>query len=242
MKKVIFIVFFLFLIFFFSFQAVLAEGDLCKDKQGGRLILSATAGPRSFNPIVAKETSTTAITGLIFEGLTATDGVAQEVEPNLAEDWKVSEDGKTWTFYLRKDVEWFDGVSFTAEDVAFTFNRLVFNPEVPTSARDIFTVEGKTIEVKKIDTFIVEFNLPIKFAPFLRMMSQNILPKHRLEGVVERGEFSYHWGLDTKPEEIVGTGPFKLKSFRPGERVVLKKITTIGKKVNVDVGFLTWMS
>ncbi len=208
----------------FSFQLVLAEeANFCRVRQGGRLVLSATSGPKSFNPIVAKETSTTAITGLIFEGLTRTDGVTQEVKPNLAQSWEVSEDGKTWIFYLRQDARWFDGKPFTADDVVFTFNHLIFNPDIPSSSRDIFIVEGRPIAVEKIDDFTVSFRLPVVFAPFLRMMAQNILPKHRLKDVVERGEFNYHWGLGTKPEDIIGTGPFKLRSFRPEERVILER-------------------
>jgi len=189
----------------------------------GRLILSATSDPKSFNPIVAKETSTTAITGLIFEGLTETNGVTLEVEPNLAHRWEVSDDGKVWTFYLREDLYWSDGKLFTSDDVVFTFNQLIYNPDIPTSARDIFTIEGKIFKVTKIDKFTVRFSLPCQFAPFLRSMSQEILPKHVLEEIVREGKFNYHWGLDTKPEDIIGTGPFKLESYLPGERIILTR-------------------
>lgn len=230
MKKIFFII----LILFFSIQLILAQDNTCQVKEGGKLILSTTTGPKSFNPIVAKETSTTAITGLIFEGLTRINGVTQEVEPNLAKKWDVSEDGKTWTFYLREDVSWFDGEPFTADDVVFTFNQLIFNPEIETSARDIFMVEGKIIEVKKIDRFTVRFNLSTKFAPFLRAMGQSILPKHILEDVVEKGEFNYFWGINIKPEQLIGTGPFKLKKYISGERIVLEKNKNYWRKSKED--------
>ncbi len=190
-------------------------------KYGGSLRLSATSGPKSFNPIVAKETSTTAITGHIFEGLTRTNGATLEVEANLAKSWDVSEDGKTWIFYLRRGVRWFDGEQFKSDDVVFTFNQLIYNSDIPTSARDIFTIEGKTFKVEKVDDFTVKFTLPVKFAPFLRSMSQEILPKHLLEDIVKKSKFSYHFGLDTKPQDIIGTGAFKLKSYRHGESIVL---------------------
>ncbi|MFC1514276.1 ABC transporter substrate-binding protein [Candidatus Omnitrophota bacterium] len=190
---------------------------------GGTILLSTTSDPKSFNPVVAKETSTTAVTGLIFEGLTTTNGVTMEVEPNLASSWTVSPDGLVWRFELRKDVTWSDGKPFTSDDVVFTFNKLIYNPDIPSSARDIFTVEGKTFTVEKIDRYTVAFRLPLKFAPFLRMMSQDILPKHALEAVVEEGKFNYYWGLDADPKELVGTGPFMLEKFFPGERIVLHK-------------------
>lgn len=207
----------------FSFTGLGKETSFSAGKPGGRLVLPATSGPRSFNPIVAKETSTTAITNLIFEGLTKTCGLTQEIKPNLAQSWQVSEDGKEWVFHLRQGVTWFDGAPFSADDVVFTFRKLIFNPGIATSARDIFMVEGKKIEVEKIDELSVKFILPTKFAPFLQAMSQSILPKHRLKKVVEQGRFNYHWGLNTAPEEIVGSGPFKLKRFLPGERVVLER-------------------
>ena len=213
----------------FSQQPNKVTSNRCS-KCGGELILSTTSDPKSFNPIIAKETSTTAITGLIFEGLTRTNGVTLQVEPNLAYKWEVDKEGLVWTFHLRKDVRWNDGKPFTSEDVVFTFNQLIYNPDIPTSARDIFTVKGKKFVVEKIDKFTVRFTLPCKFAPFLRSMSQEILPKHILKDVVKEGKFNYHWGIDSKPSEIVGTGPFKLKSYLPGERIVLVRNPYYWKK------------
>ena len=190
---------------------------------GGELVLSTLAGPKTFNSIVANETSSTEVTGLIFEGLTRTNGITTEVEPNLAESWEHSEDGLTWTFHLRKDVLWSDGVPFTAADVVFTFDSLIFNEAVPTSSRDIFTIEGQRIEVTALDEHTVRFKLPRRFAPFLRALGQDILPKHCLEGVVAAGKFPAAWGVATPPREIVGTGPFQLTSFLANQRVTLSR-------------------
>ncbi len=220
MKKIV--IFSLFLFLFFSVFTHAKDNSSC-EKCGGTLVLSTITDPKSFNPIVSKEANVGAIMGLIFEGLTRTNGVTTEVEPNLAQSWKVSEDGKIWTFYLRQDVKWFDAEPFTADDVVFTFNKLIYNPDIPTSARDIFTIDGKIFKVEKIDKFTVRFTLPVKFAPFLRGMGHEILPKHILEKVVEEGKFNYHWGLDAKLEEIIGTGPFRLKRYLPGERIILVK-------------------
>jgi peptide/nickel transport system substrate-binding protein len=54
-------------------------------------------------------------------------------------------------------------------------------------------------------------------------MSVTILPKHALEKVVKAGKFIFHWGIDSKPQDIVGTGPFYLDSYRPGERMIFKR-------------------
>lgn len=192
-------------------------------RYGGALVISSSSIPKSFNPIIAKETSTTFVTGFIFEGLTTTDAITHQVRPNLAKTWKVDLTGKEWTFYLRKDVFWNDGVQFTAYDVKFTFDRLIFNPDIPTSSRDVFTIDSKQIQIKVIDRFTVKFILPDRFAPFLRLMSQEILPEHKYRKIVDEKKFSFVMGLDSKPQDIVGTGPFVLEDFRPGEWVILKK-------------------
>ena len=190
---------------------------------GGELVLSAIADPKSFNPILAKETSTTAITGLLFEGLTRTNGITTEVEPNLAKSWEVDETGLIWTFHLREDVQWFDGQRFSADDVVFTFDELIYNPQVPNSAKDIFTIKGEIFKVEKLDEFTARFTLPVKFAPFLRGMSQEILPRHILQQSVRRGEFNSAWGLNTPPNEIIGTGPFRLVKYLSGQRIALER-------------------
>ncbi len=193
-------------------------------RRGGHLIVSSIANPKSFNPVIAQETSTTAITQYIFDGLTRVSGITDEVEPGLAKSWDVSPDGLTWTMHLREDVKWNDGVPFTADDVVFTYKQLVYNKDIPTSSRDVFTIEGKEFEVVKVDDHTVTFTTPSKFAPFLRGLAlQEIMPKHILEEPVAKGEFNSTWGVDAKPEEIVGTGPFMLERYEPSQRVVLKR-------------------
>src|SRR6185503_9092600 len=181
-------------------------------RYGGSIVLSG-GDPKSFNDIIAKETSTTEITELIFEGLTTLDVHTLKVQPQLAETWEISEDGLTWTFRLRQDVKWNDGVPFTADDVVFTFNDLIYNEDIPSSARDVFTIDDQPFKVEKMDDFTVKFTLPVKFAPFLRGMTQAILPRHKLQQAVEEGEFNFTWGIDADPKEIVGTGPFKLVRY-----------------------------
>jgi len=220
-------VFFLFLLSFFLLQTHQANSTT---KYGGQLVIASTSDPKSFNDIMAKETSTTMVTELIFEGLTKMNAVTFKVEPQLAERWQVSSDGLTWTFFLRRDVVWADGQPFTADDVVFTFNDLIFNPQIPSSARDVFSIDGKTFRVEKVDDYTVQFILPVKFAPFLQGMSQLILPQHKLKQAVAEEKFTFTWGIDTPPQEIIGTGPFKLVEYRPGERLVFERNPRYWKK------------
>ncbi len=198
--------------------------------RGGQIVVPVSSDPKTFNDIVASETTSSAVTEMLFEGLTTVDPISLQVIPQLAERWEVSSDGLSWTFYLRHGVTWSDGVPLTAADVVFTFNDLIYNPAIPSSSRDVFTIEGKKFLVEALDDFRVRFTLPVKFAPFLRSMSQAILPKHCLKAAVDRGQFSFTWGIDTPPQNIVGTGPFYLKQYVPGQRLVFERNAHYWKK------------
>jgi len=190
---------------------------------GGQIVLSTFSDPKSFNPITSNETSTSEFTDYMFEGLTRTNGVTTEIESHLAQSWSVDSSGKVWTFVLRPGVRWFDGSPFSAYDVEFTFNKLVYNDDIPNSLRDIFTLDGKQIGVKALDSARVQFRLPVKFAPFLSSVGVSILPEHVYAPMVKAGTFSSAMGADSKPRDIVGTGPFMLDSYRPGQSLVLKR-------------------
>ncbi len=216
-----------FLFFLLLFPAVLCHAQ---PRHGGELVMAVSSDPKTFNDIMASETTSSAVTSVLFEGLTTTDPFTQKAIPNLAQSWETSADGLQWTFHLRTDVTFFDGAPLTADDVLFTFNDLIYNPQVPNSSKDVFSIEGQTFKVEKIDTYTVRFTLPAKFAPFLRGMSQPILPKHKLAAAVKAGAFAFTWGINTPPHEIVGTGPFYLDQYRPGERLVFKRNPHYWKK------------
>ncbi|OGW97631.1 MAG: hypothetical protein A2Z81_09940 [Omnitrophica WOR_2 bacterium GWA2_45_18] len=192
-------------------------------KYGGQLVISTVSDPKTFNDIMAKETSSTIVTSHIFDGLTTTNAFTTKVEPHLAKSWQVSSDGLVWTFFLREGVRWNDGAPFSADDVVFTFNDLIYNPRIPSSAKDVFTIDGQPFKVEKVDDLTVRFTLPVKFAPFLRGMGQAILPKHKLKKAVEDEAFNFTWGIDTDPQEIVGTGPYKLVRYDPGQRLIFER-------------------
>ncbi len=209
----------IFLLCSFVFLAVPVQAQ---SKYTGTVVFAVTSDPKSFNPILAKETSTTTITSHIFEGLTTVDPFTLKVIPNLAESWESSRDGLTWTFVLREGLRWSDGAPFTAEDVVFTFGDLIFNDDIPNSSRDIFTLAGKPIRVEAVDPRTVRFFLPVRFAPFLRSLGQEILPKHVLADAVRQKKFSFTWGIDAKPSDIVGMGAYLISDYRPGRSVVFK--------------------
>ena len=202
-------------------------------KHGGELTFATISEPLTFNLAISTDSSSSGVLGHLFEGLTETSWLTDEVEPALAESWQRSGDGLTWTFNLRRDVRWHDGAPFTAHDVDFTFNRIIYNHDIPASSRPSFNFrffdeesgawEERPMTVTALDDYTVQCVLPAPFAPFLRSMGTAIYPRHILESHVEDGTFNETWDISTDPAEIIGTGPFSIESYLPGERVVLKR-------------------
>ncbi|MXW93941.1 MAG: ABC transporter substrate-binding protein [Acidimicrobiaceae bacterium] len=199
---------------------------------GGALTITTISEPLTFNLAVSNDASSFGVLGHLFEGLTETSWLNDRVEPALAESWERSADGLKWTFRLRQDVAWHDGEPFTAHDVDFTFNRIIYNDDIPASDRSTFEFQyldadgdwqQSRMAVSVIDDHTVEFTLPVQFAPFLRSMGTAIFPRHILESRVDDGTFIDTWGIDADPAEIIGTGPFTISSYEPGERVVLAR-------------------
>ena len=192
---------------------------------GGRLVVAVFGEPKTFNPITANETSSTDVIGHLFSSLLKIEVPTQEVIPALAESWKVEPDQVTWTFKLREGVRWSDGRPLTASDVIFTWNDVIYNPEINNVTADLFKIDGKNIAVSKVDDYTIRAVTPAPYAPFLEYFGAGvaILPKHVLAKAVAEKKFESAYGVNSKPEEIVVSGPFKLKQYKPGELVLLER-------------------
>lgn len=201
-------------------------GELTPGTPGGQITYAATSLPKTFNSMVASETSSTDVTDNLMAGLTSISPSTGRLVPALAKDWDISDDKKTYTFYLREGLKFSDGEPLTADDVVFSFEQLAFNEEIEADMRDLLTIEGELPEVEKVDKYTVKFTTPTVFGPFIRTVGGvSIYPKHKLEGISAE-EFNSGWGQDVakeNPEEIVGAGPFRLKEFVPEQKVVLER-------------------
>jgi peptide/nickel transport system substrate-binding protein len=184
---------------------------------GGTFLDAQVSDPRTFNPILVQEATSSGPIGNLFEGLVEDNGETTETEPALAESWTTSKDGRTWTFVLRKGIEWTDGVPFTADDVMFTF-QVIYDKQIPNSLKDVLTVEGKPIQVDKVDESTVRFQTAVPFGPFLRQIGVPIIPKHKLLAAYTAGKFNQTWGVNTPPRDLVGTGPYIMTEYKPAQR------------------------
>jgi peptide/nickel transport system substrate-binding protein len=192
-------------------------------RRGGELVVSARTEPRSFNRHAARDSTTNLVSSLIHAKLVRINKVTDLVEPWLAERWTTSDDGRRVTMQLRRDVVFSDGKPFTADDVVFAFEA-VYNERSPSALGDSLQPGGKKLQVAASDPHSVVITFPEPFAPGLRMLEDlPILPRHRLAAALEAGTFTKAWSLDTPPSELAGLGPFQLREYVPGQRLVFDR-------------------
>jgi peptide/nickel transport system substrate-binding protein len=191
---------------------------------GGRFTVALPTAPNTFNPLFATNTASDAVTRLLFGTLVNLNLVTQEPGPGLAESWSVAPDQKTWTFKLRQGVRWSDGQPFTADDVLFTWNDIMYNPELNRVTYDLFRIGGRNFTVSKVDDYTVRVITPEVFAPLVEFFGITpIMPKHVLEEAVKGKVFPMAYGMKSRPERIVGCGPFRVKEIKPGQSTLLER-------------------
>jgi len=200
-------------------QSQLAIGNF-----GGTFVASTIGeGPKTFNPFNSKDNISSTMSEIMYDGLVTTDVNSGEIIPKLAKSFTVND--CEYIISLRKGLKWSDGKDITADDVVFTWDKIIFGGFGNTSTRDSVIIDGELPTVEKIDDYTVKFVTPKPFAPFLRMLSAPIAPKHIFKPAVERGKeyFDGFLSTNTKPEEFVISGAFKLKEYVPAQRVVFEK-------------------
>jgi peptide/nickel transport system substrate-binding protein len=201
---------------------LIAKGE--PGQPSGRFVIGASASPRTFNPLFAFDTASDGIVRLLFAPLVMLDSATQQPGPGLAESWSVAQDQKTWTFKLRQGVHWSDGHPFTVEDVLFTWNDIMYNPEFNLATYDLFRIGGQNFAVTKVDDSTVQVVTPAPFAPFVEFFGTvPILPKHVLQTAVAAKVFLAAYGITSKPGRIVGCGPYRLKEFHPAKATLLER-------------------
>ncbi|OFW51001.1 MAG: hypothetical protein A3G77_15360 [Acidobacteria bacterium RIFCSPLOWO2_12_FULL_68_19] len=192
-------------------------------QRGGQIVASVRAEPRSFNRFVSRDQVTELLTILTQGRLARINRATYELEPWLAEKWESSADGRTHTLHLRSGVTWSDGAPFTSADVLFSF-QAVFDGKARSVIASSLTVGGQPIRARAPDPQTVVLTYAAPSGPGLRLLDNlPILPKHKLEAALAGGTFASAWNASTPPADIVGTGPFIVREYQPGQRVVLDR-------------------
>ncbi len=200
-------------------------------QKNNRLVDFIITDPKTLNPILTTDATSSQVLSYVFRGLLKTDGITAKLEPELAESWQVAANGLEVTFTMRENLKWSDGKPLTVDDVIFTF-KAIFDERIPSSNRDVLRI-GKNRELpklQKLDERRLKFTISQPFAPFVRSVAgTEILPKHILGATLTETDksgkpnFLEAWSLKTPLNQIVGSGPFMLAEYRPGERFIYKR-------------------
>lgn len=176
----------------------------------GDVYIEASIGDASYlNPILAADSASGDINGLVYNGLVKYDKNIRLIG-DLAESWEVKRGGLEIVFHLRKNVCWHSGHPFTSEDVKFTYEKLI-DPKVKTPYSSDYLL------VKKLETpdpWTVRVTYKQPFAPALESWGMGIIPKH----IYENGDFNSH----PANRQPIGTGPYKFKQWKTDEKIILE--------------------
>ncbi len=196
--------------------ATAQSGD--QPRRGGAVNMSAYADAEVWEPVGSGSLSSVQAYSQLFPQLVAYDVTSDntsQVVCDLCTEWKVSNDGRTFTFDLIKNAKWGDGTPITADDVVYSLARYM-DPKVPIGRSGLFRNYTLPVDqggVKKIDDDTVEMNLSFASGAFLQFLALDyvkILPKHILE---KEGDLK-------QAEKIIKNkawgGPFKLDEYQRG--------------------------
>lgn len=220
-----------------------AEPETVLGKYGGTLTEDSISGPKTFNLWVAAENSSSGAVSELYDSLIGQNAYTLEWEDRLAELPEISADGLTWTFKLKPDLKWSDNAPLTADDVIFTLD-VLYDEKVQTNMRESLMLDapdGKggfkrvPLAYKKLDDRTIEFKFPVPYAPARNILNFPIAPKHKLEAAFKAGQpsktsFNSTWGVDVDVTELVSSGPWILKSYVSGQRLVYARNPNYWKK------------
>lgn len=175
---------------------------------GDSIVVSSIGDATTLIPIVASDSASHDICGLVYNGLIKYDKDLNIVG-ELAKSWEVKEDGQVIIFYLHNNVKWHDGVPFTAEDVRFTYEKLI-DPDVRTPYSGDFS-KIESLEVLDPHTVKVTYKEP--FSPALSSWGMWIMPEHILK--------DEDLNTTTYSRNPIGTGPYKFLRWKTAQRIDL---------------------
>lgn len=208
-----------------SSAVVSACARLIPQKDPYTVYMYLGAEPGTLNPITATDSAASTINLKIYETLVDRDYDTLEVVPMLAERWEISPDKMKFRFFLKKGVRWSDGVEFTADDVVYSYKKIM-DPKVASAHLKVYYIDIKSC--RKINKYTVEFlySRPYYLA-LIFCGGMPIVPKH----IFDNGtDFTTH-----KTNRFpIGTGPYRFEKWSTGKEITLvRNVQYRGKKPEI---------
>jgi peptide/nickel transport system substrate-binding protein len=173
--------------------------------QGGELRFCLHNEPKTFDPLKVEDDAANSIRYLTGGVLIRLNRQTQQLQPELAQSWAISKDGRQISFHLRSGVYFSDGAPFTAEDVAYTMHQLM-DPALHSATGDAFRSGTGEIETKVTSPTEISIRFPAPISGLDRLFDQvAIQSQHSIE------------------KEKAVLGPFVVTEYKPGSSVLLKR-------------------
>ncbi len=175
-------------------------------EQGGMMTIGTSSLPKTLSPLAPSIFGSNDVLNLLFMHLHRIDPETGKMKPELASSWEFSEDFTSITYHLRDDVTWWDGTPVTADDVYYTYEKM---KDPKTYYPDIVRLRFiKDVEI--VSTYGIKFTFDRIYADLLTDSDIMAVPKHVCEKLG-----------DTFGRNPIGNGPYKIKEWTPGSRLVL---------------------
>jgi peptide/nickel transport system substrate-binding protein len=172
---------------------------------GGELRFCLRTEPKTFDPLKVEDESSAAVRYLTGGVLVRVNRQTQELEPELAQSWKVSKDGRQITFRLRSGISFSDGTGFSAGDVAYTMQQLM-DPALHSPTGDAFRSGAGNVETKVISPTQISITFPAPVAGLDRLFDQVAILSER-----------------SSKKEMAVLGPFMVADYKPGATLLLNR-------------------
>jgi peptide/nickel transport system substrate-binding protein len=200
-------------------------------KEGGVFRVATISDYKTLNPFTAAEADNIPQAITDGGGMFTYDPATGEYIPNMALSYTISKNKLVWTMNVRKGMKWSDGKPIIADDFITAF-KINTDEDVGANAYDSFFINDKPIKIKKIDADTIQATLPSVAADAVEVLAFAPAPTHVFEPVyAAKGAAGIKamWTLNTPAEQIVSSGAFKFKSYKPGERAEFVANPTFGE-------------
>lgn len=191
------------------------------EQTGGTFITAENGDIQGLNPLLAEEITTSTVLNYIYDTLVGTDPRTGEPAPSgLADSWEIAPDGMTYTFHLNPNAIWHDGLPVTAADVLFSLDALA-NPDTASAYTGVFN--NSVASYQAIDDHTIEIVTNEPLFDFLYSLALYIVPQH-IWGDIPFADWKEHpitTGQDQS--QVIGSGPFRLVEWIPGESLTLER-------------------
>lgn len=165
----------------------------------------------SFNPFTSYYSLPTGLFRYMYENLVQYDQAKGEPTEGLAEKWETSEDGKTWTFHLHKDLKWSDNEPLTSKDPAWTYTQMMKSSEMGAANGNLVENFDK-VETPDDQTLVIKLKTPQAANPGIEIP---VVPEH----IWSKQKDPSKWAND---KATVGSGPYQIESYQANQHITLK--------------------